>query len=92
MSDNIKKLALVIKNLSKTDNYSIKIIEEEFEIFGSKIREITYWPSNLAYPIKSEGKILFLLAQINFDKEKQLPTNGLLQFFTGDDSNELFFW
>ena len=37
MTDKIKELAETIKNLSKTDNYSIKIIEEKPEIFESKI-------------------------------------------------------
>ncbi len=84
MSDKIKELADKIKNLSKTDNYSIKIIEEEPEIFESKIGGIPYWTPDLAYPVNSEGKQLFLLAQINFEKEKTefpLPTNGLLQIF-----------
>jgi len=88
MSEKIKELALEIKILSKTENYSIKIIEEEPEIFESKIGGIAYWTPDLAYPVNSEGKKLFLLAQINFEKEKTespLPSNGLLQFFTGDD-------
>ena len=88
MSDKIKELVEEIKNLSKTDNYSIKIIEEEPEIFESKIGGTAYWTPDLAYPVNSEGKKLFLLAQINFEKEKTespLPTSGLLQFFTGDD-------
>ena len=88
MSDKIKELAEEIKNLSKTDNYSIKIIEEEPELFESKIGGTAYWTPDLAYPVNSKGKKLFLLAQINFEKEKTespLPTNGLLQFFTCDD-------
>ena len=91
MSDKIKELAEEIKKLSKTDNYSIKIIEEEPEIFDSKIGGIAYWTPDLAYPVNSEGKKLFLLAQINFEKEKTespLPTNGLLQFFTFDDNEK----
>ena len=51
MSDKIKELADKIKNLSKTDNYSIKIIEEEPEIFESKIGGIPYWTPDLAYPV-----------------------------------------
>ena len=88
MSDKIKDLAEKIKNLSKTDNYQIKINDENPEIYESKIGGIAYWPPHLAYPVNSEGKKLFLLAQINFEKEKTespLPSNGLLQFFTGDD-------
>ena len=88
MSDKIKELAETIKNLSKTDNYSIKIIEEKPKIFESKIGGMPYWTPDLVYPVNSEGKKLYLLAQINFEKEKTespLPTNGLLQFFICDD-------
>ena len=66
MTDKIKKLAEKIKNLSKIDNYSIKIIEEEPEIFDSKIGGITYWTPDLVYPVNSKGKKWFLLVQINF--------------------------
>ena len=88
MTDKIKELAEKIKNLSKVDNYAIKIIEEEPEIFESKIGGMAYWTPDLVYPVNSEGKKLFLLAQINFEKEKTespLPTKGLLQFFILDD-------
>ena len=56
MSDKIKELAEKIKNLSKTDNYSIKIFEEEPEIFDSKIGGIAYWTPDLVYPVNSNGK------------------------------------
>ena len=90
MSDKIKKLVEKIKNLSKTDNYSIKIktIEENPEIYESKLGGLPYWTPDLDYPVNSKGKKLYLLAQINFEKEKTkapLPTNGLLQFFIFDD-------
>ena len=88
MSDKIKELADKIKNLSKMDNYSIQFTEEKPEIFDSKLGGIPYWTQNLVYPVNSKGKKLFLLAQINFEKEKTeapLPTNGLLQFFISDD-------
>ena len=91
MSDKIKELAEEIKKLSKTDNYSIKIIEEEPQLYESKIGGIPYWTPDLTYPLNSEGKKLFLLAQINFEQEKTespLPNNGLLQFFTGDDDEK----
>ena len=88
MSDKIKDLAEKIKNLSKTDNYQIKINDENPEIYESKIGGIAYWTPDLVYPENSKGKKLFLLAQINFEKEKTeapLPTKGLLQFFITDD-------
>ena len=88
MSEKIQQLEDTIKNLSKTDYYSIKIIEEEPEIFESKIGGMAYWTPDLVYPVNSEGKKLFLLAQINLEKEKTespLPTKGLLQFFISDN-------
>ena len=84
----IKELAEKIKELSKTDYYKIKISEESPEIWDSKIGGLPYWTPDKVYPINSEGKKLFLLAQINFDKEKvdsPLPKNGMLQFFINDD-------
>ena len=88
MSDKLKQLIEKIKDLSKTENYSIQISKETPEIFDSKIGGIAYWSPDLVYPVNSKGKKLFLLAQINFEKEKTespLPTTGLLQFFIGDD-------
>ena len=87
--DKIKQLAEKIKELSKTDYYEIKISEESPEIWDSKIGGIPYWTPDKVYPTNSEGKKLFLLAQINFDKEKvdsPLPKNGMLQFFINDDN------
>ena len=88
MSDKLEELSQYIKNLSKMEYYDIEITDESPELFDSKIGGIPYWPSELVYPTNSEGKKLFLLAQINFEKEKvesPLPTKGLLQFFIGDD-------
>ena len=86
--EKIKQLAEKIKELSKTDYYQIKISEESPEIWDSKIGGIPYWTPDIVYPTNSEGKKLFLVAQINFDKEKidfPLPKNGMLQFFINDD-------
>ena len=88
MSDKIKELVDEIKSLSKMDNYSIEIIDKKPKLFESKIGGIPYWTPDLSYPENSEGKKLYLLAQINFEKEKTkspLSTNGLLRFFIGDD-------
>ena len=80
MSDKIKELAEKIKTLSKIEFYGIKISEETPDIFDSKIGGLPYWTPDKAYPTNSEGKKLFLLAQINFEKDKAdspLPQNGL---------------
>lgn len=88
--EKIKQLAEKIKKLSETESYKISIKEKEIpEIFDSKIGGLPYWKSNVTdYPKNSEGKQLFLLAQINFEKENTslpLPSKGLLQFFISDD-------
>ena len=88
MSDKIKELVDEIKSLSKMDIFSIEIIDEKPKLFESKIGGIPYWTQNLPYPENSEGKKLYLLAQINFEKEKTespLPTKGILQFFISDN-------
>ena len=81
MSDKIKELVDEIKSLSKMDIFSVEIIDEKPKLFESKIGGIPYWTKNLPYPENSEGKKLYLLAQINFEKEKTespLPTKGIL--------------
>ena len=87
--DKIKELADVLKRLSKTDNYQIKIFPDIApEIFDSKLGGPPYWSPDKEYPTNSEDKKLILLAQINFDRENvdsPLPTNGMLQFFITDD-------
>ena len=84
----IKQLIQVIKKLSKTNNYSIELESKTDRIFESKIGGLPYWTPNKNYPTNSEGKKLYLLAQINFDEEKvlsPLPKSGILQFFINDD-------
>ena len=88
MTDKLEKLIEKINILSKKDYYKIKIIDKSPEIFESKIGGIPYWTPDIVYPTNSDGKKLFLLAQINFEKEKvesPLPSNGLIQFFISDD-------
>ena len=88
MLDKLDELIEEIKNLSKTEYYQIKITKETPEIFDSKIGGLPYWSEEKNYPTNSEGKKLFLLAQINFERENvksPLPTNGILQFFINND-------
>jgi len=87
MTDKIIELANVIKRNTKTENYSIKIESDNPEIYDSKIGGLPYWTDN-EYPVGPDDQKLFLLAQINFEKEKvdsPLPTTGMLQFFILDD-------
>ena len=88
MADKLNELIEKIKNISETEYYQIKIHEEKPELFDSKIGGLPYWIEGKDYPKDKDGKKLFLLAQINFDKEETsspLPTRGLLQFFISDD-------
>ena len=88
MADKLNELTEKIKNLSETEYYKIKIHDEKPDLFDSKIGGLPYWVEGKDYPKDKDGKKLFLLAQINFDKEETsspLPTRGLLQFFISDD-------
>ena len=88
MADKLNELIEKIKNISESEYYKIKILDETPDIFDSKIGGLPYWVEGKDYPKDKEGKNLFLLAQINFDKEETsspLPTKGLLQFFIADD-------
>ncbi len=69
--------------------YRIKIEPgDKPTIFDSKIGGVAYWTSDKNYPVGANGKPLFLLAQINFERfnfEPPLPNVGMLQFFISDD-------
>ena len=88
MSTKLNELTQKIKNISQTEYYKIKIINQKPDLFDSKIGGLPYWIEGKDFPKDNQGKNLFLLAQINFDKEKTsspLPEKGLLQFFIADD-------
>jgi uncharacterized protein YwqG len=54
----------------------------------SKFGGLPYLPKGFEYPKAANGKYLFLLAQINYAEVPPLegfPTQGILQFFIGDD-------
>lgn len=82
--EQITKLDFLIKEIEKHKGipyYQIKVLKNSnIDIFDSKLGGIPYWDPNKEYP-----KGLYLLAQINFDKEKfdneLLPKTGMLQFF-----------
>jgi len=88
MAHKINELVEKIKNLSETEYYRIKIEEKSPEITDSKIGGLPYWLEGKEFPTDEEGNKLYLLAQINFEKEKTsapLPEKGLLQFFIADN-------
>ena len=63
---------------------------EEVDWWQSKFGGLPYLPKGLEYPKAANGKYLFLLAQINFAEVPPLegfPTQGILQFFLGDDDS-----
>ena len=54
----------------------------------SKFGGLPYLPKGFEYPKTSDGKYLFLLAQLNFDEIPPLdgfPDRGILQFYIADD-------
>ena len=88
MSKKINKLIEKIKHISETEYYNITIQKEKPGIFDSKIGGLPYWTGDKDFPLDETGKKLFLLAQINFEKEQTsfpLPSKGLLQFFIADN-------
>lgn len=88
MSDKLNRLIKTIKRLTETTYYKIIIDEKTPEIYESKFGGLPYWEPRKKYPTNPEGKELYLLAQINFDKEKvesPLPQKGMLQFFINDN-------
>lgn len=57
------------------------------DVFTSKVGGIAYWPEGEPYPADSNGKPLFLLAQIRFDEMPAMPgypDSGIVQFFIAD--------
>lgn len=63
--------------------------------WGSKFRGVPYIPNGSAYPRDPAGKLLVLLAQLNFGEMPRLdgyPASGLLQFFVSDGLSKEHVW
>ena len=92
--EEIKKLSEAIKRLSKTEVYYINLLKESNpEITDSKLGGLPYWSNKTPYPKNMRGKNLYLLAQINFEKEKTtapFPSTGILQFFIDGEDIQTF--
>jgi uncharacterized protein YwqG len=61
---------------------------EETAPWRSKVGGLPYLPNDHEWPKNEDGAPLFFLAQINFQEIpalKPFPTNGIVQFFIGDD-------
>ena len=78
-----------IKRRTRTTAYVLAFDSESTPtIFDSKVGGLPYWDPAKTYPTDSNGKKMFLLAQINFDQDKAespLPQGGMLQFFVGGE-------
>ena len=59
MADKLNELIEKIKNISQTEYYKIKILDETPDIFDSKIGGLPYWVEGKDYPKDKEGKNLF---------------------------------
>lgn len=62
--------------------------DASLSLWQSKFRGLPYLPKSQQYPKGSNGRPLFLLAQINFEEIPKLepfPTKGILQFYIADD-------
>ena len=78
-----KDSARKVINIETTENADLKLTDSKFGGYP-------YWPSDMEYPVNSEGDKLILLAQINLSdvSDPRLPATGLLQFFIScDDGN-----
>lgn len=88
-----EKLDIIIEEIKKRSaKPALRINAEKCDVLGiaqSKFGGYPYWEEGDAYPLDSEGKPMFLLAQINFAEMEEanplLPQKGLLQFFIADD-------
>ena len=81
-----------IKDKIEEDNIRIILnYDKKPKLADSKFGGIPYWDKNKEYPLDEYGNKMYLLAQINFEKESlmdPLPNKGLLQFFVEEDNFE----
>ena len=88
-----EKLDFIMKEIERRSALpAFRIKPEKADNIGiseSKFGGYPYWEEKDEYPKGSDGKPLYLLAQINFaelpEKNPLLPEKGLLQFFVSGD-------
>ena len=89
LNERSRQILDEIKRRTSTTAYQLEFDTENAPtIFDSKVGGLPYWDPAKTYPTDSNGKKMYLLAQINFDQDKAespLPQSGMLQFFVGDD-------
>ena len=89
LNERSRQLLDEIKRRTQTTAYVLAFDSESAPtIFDSKVGGLPYWDPAKTYPTDSNGKKMFLLAQINFDQDKAespLPQSGMLQFFIGGE-------
>ena len=89
LNERSRQILDEIKRRTSTTAYQLEFDTESAPtIFDSKVGGLPYWDPAKTYPTDSNGKKMYLLAQINFDQDKAespLPQGGMLQFFVGDD-------
>ena len=89
LNERSRQILDEIKRRSLTPAYKLVFDTESAPtIFDSKVGGLPYWDPAKTYPTDSNGKKMYLLAQINFDQDKAespLPQSGMLQFFIGGE-------
>ena len=89
LNERSRQLLDEIKRRTQTTAYVLAFDTESAPtIFDSKVGGLPYWDPAKTYPTDSNGKKMYLLAQINFDQDKAespLPQSGMLQFFIGGE-------
>lgn len=73
---------------SAMEAYRLRLEIGKTDIFDSKVGGFPYWDPKKPYPRDSQGNLMSLLAQINFEgealRDERLPDHGMLQFFIAD--------
>ena len=89
LNERSRQILDEIKRRTSTTDYQLEFDTESAPtIFDSKVGDLPYWDPAKTYPTDSNGKKMYLLAQINFDQDKAespLPQSGMLQFFIGGE-------
>lgn len=89
LNERSRQILDEIKRRTSTTAYQLEFDTESAPtIFDSKVGGLPYWDPAKTYPTDSNGKKMYLLAQINFDQDKAaspLPQSGMLQFFVGGE-------
>lgn len=84
----------VLKDKITAESIKINLdLDKKPSITDSKFGGVPYWDKNTEYPVNGKGEKLYLLAQINFEKDKlgkPFPNKGMLQFFIEYDPDFVY--